>query len=123
MPNLYSDEANRPRQIEVREKVLSRARTLFMKFRSNYSGIGMEDSFSMCYGTGETAFANPDPGLDPEELSTEKCESDSEDEEEPRLRDSLLDTLRSCGRRALWITHSTPRLGYGGSIGAASMRT
>ena len=46
----------------------------------------MEDSFSMCYGTGETAFANPDPGLDPEELSTEKCESDSEDEEEPRLQ-------------------------------------
>ena len=73
----------------------------------------------MRYGTGGTAFAKPEPGLDPEELSTEKCESDSEDEEEPRLRDSLLDTLRSCGIRAL-VGLTTVRLNRG--YGARSVR-
>ena len=82
MPNLYSDEANRPRQIEVREKVLSRARRIFKKLK-DYTGMTLDDSYRMCYGTGEMTFVDPEPGLDSEELSTEECGGESEDEEEP----------------------------------------
>ena len=82
MPNLYSDEANRPNQIKVRERVLTHARTIFAKYRSDYVNLDVHDSYLMCYGDGVTLFADPEPGLDNEELSTEKCESDEESDDE-----------------------------------------
>ena len=82
MPNLYSDEANRPNQINVRERVLTHARTIFARYKSDYVNLDLHDSYSMCYGDGLTSFADPEPGLDNEELTTEKWESDSESDDE-----------------------------------------
>ena len=82
MPNLYSDEANRPRQIEVREKVLDRARVIFSKFKDDYQGLELKDSYSMCYGDSTMAFADPEPGLDEFELLAEKYEGDDESDDE-----------------------------------------
>ena len=82
MPNLYADEAERPNQIKVRERVLTHARTIFARYKSDYVNLDLHDSYSMCYGDGFTSFADPEPGLDNEELITEKWESDSESEDE-----------------------------------------
>jgi hypothetical protein len=81
MPNLYSDEAYRPRQIEVREKVLAHSRSIFTKWKGDYANISMDNSYSMCYGSGKMAFEDIEPGLDEEELEDENPDSDDSDGE------------------------------------------
>jgi hypothetical protein len=82
MPNLYSDEANRPRQIEVRERILTHVRPIFHKLRSDYQSLDLHNSYSICYGDAIPAFADPEPGLDALELRTEACDGEDESDDE-----------------------------------------
>lgn len=122
MHNLYSDEANRPNKIKVRERVLTHARTIFAKFRFDYVNLDLHDSYSMCYGDGLTLFADPEPGLDKEELSTEKCESEDEsDEEADSNSKELPDGFKAVSRETRSGRSYKIYLSPGGSVAGRSI--
>lgn len=90
LPNMYSDEASRPRQIAVREKVLGPVRDCLKAYFSTYAQMPLENSFLLLLSLMNLpapAFADCEPPLDASELEDEAISDEesraSSDDEEP----------------------------------------